>query len=193
MMATLSADQRNKIHPYKFILLIAMGSIVMMFAGFTSAYVVKSNQSNWLQFSMPPVFWYSTIVILASSLTIYLAEKAFKAREMSRYRTLITVTAFLGVVFMVLQWLGFKYLEDHGVQILGSGSNPSASFIGVITGVHMLHVLGGVVALLIMFFRAFSSRSKSYSVIPINMMNIYWHFVDGLWLYLFTFFLYVSA
>jgi cytochrome c oxidase subunit 3 len=106
---------------------------------------------------------------------------------------LITITAILGLVFMLLQWFGFSYLEEHGVQIIGSGSNPAASFIGVITGVHMLHVLGGVVALLIMFFKAFSSRRKSYSGVPIDMMNIYWHFVDGLWIYLFIFFLYVSS
>jgi cytochrome c oxidase subunit III len=193
MMATVSNDQRSRLHPHKFTLLIAMGSMVMMFAGFTSAYVVKSNQANWLQFSMPPMFWYSTAVMLLSSLTIYLATKAFKAREMARYRLLITVTAALGVAFVVLQWFGFKYLEQHGVQLIGTGSNAAGSFLGVITGVHMLHVLGGVVALLVMFFRAFSTRRKNYSSTGIDMVSIYWHFVDFLWIYLFIFYQYVSG
>jgi cytochrome c oxidase subunit 3 len=170
-----------------------MGSIVMMFAGFTSAYVVKSSQVNWLEFSMPPIFWYSTAVILLSSLTIHLAAKAFKARDMARYRTLITVTAFLGLAFIIMQGLGFKYLTDHGVQIIGAGSNPAGSFMGVITGVHMVHVLGGVVTLIIMFAKAFSSRRKSYSSISIEMAGIYWHFVDALWIYLFIFFMTVSG
>ena len=170
-----------------------MGSVVMMFAGFTSAYVVKRNQTNWLEFTLPPIFWYSTLVILLSSLTVHLAQKCFKSRDMSRYRRLITVTAFLGVVFVVMQFFGFKYLSDHGVLIIGSGSNPAGSFIGVITGVHMLHVIGGVVALSIMFAKAFSSRQKNYSSISIELASTYWHFVDALWIYLFIFFMSVTG
>ena len=181
-------QQRKKLHPQKFALWVAMASILMMFAGFTSAYIVKRNDSNWLQFSLPPVFWYSTFVILLSSLTVYLATKSFKARNMARYRTLITVTAALGVLFVILQWSGFKYLQTHGVKLIGSQSNVSGSFLGVITGVHMLHVLGGVIALLIMFFKAYNSRQKNYSSIPIELAGTYWHFVDGIWLYLFIFF-----
>jgi cytochrome c oxidase subunit III len=193
MMATVSNEQRAKLHPHKFTLLVAMGSIVMMFAGFTSAYVVKSNQANWLQFSMPPTFWYSTAVILISSATIMLATKAFKAREMARYRLLITITAALGVAFIVLQWMGFSYLDEHGVKLFGTGSNAAGSFIGVITGVHMLHVLGGVIALLVMFVNAYSRRRKNYSSTAIEMAGIYWHFVDFLWIYLFIFYQFVSG
>jgi cytochrome c oxidase subunit 3 len=193
MMASLSEQQRKRIHPHKFILWVAMGSVVMMFAGFTSAYVVKRNQTNWLEFTLPPVFWYSTAIILLSSLTVHLAEKSFKSRDMARYRILITITAALGVAFVVLQFFGFKYLSDRGVQIIGSGSNPAGSFLGVITGVHMLHVLGGVVALSIMFAKAFSSRKKNYSSISIELASTYWHFVDALWIYLFIFFMSVSG
>jgi cytochrome c oxidase subunit 3 len=170
-----------------------MGSVVMMFAGFTSAYVVKRNQTNWLEFNLPPVFWYSTAVILLSSLTVHLAQKSFKARDMARYRSLITVTACLGIAFVVMQFFGFKYLVDHGVQIIGSGSNPAGSFLGVITGVHMLHVLGGVVALAIMFAKAFSKHKKNYSSISIELASTYWHFVDALWIYLFIFFMTVTG
>jgi cytochrome c oxidase subunit 3 len=193
MMATVGEQQRKRLHPQKFAMWVAMASILMMFAGFTSAYIVKRNDSNWLQFNLPPVFWYSTAVILASSLTVYLASQAFKARNMARYRVLITITAFLGVVFVVFQWMGFQYLQSHGVKIIGSQSNASASFLGVITGVHMLHVLGGVIALLVMFFKAFSSRQKNYSSVPIEIASTYWHFVDAIWIYLFIFFNLVSG
>jgi cytochrome c oxidase subunit 3 len=193
MMATVSEQQRKRLHPHKFMLWVGMASIVMMFAGFTSAYIVKRNQSNWLEFGLPTFFWYSTGVILLSSVTIHLATKAFKARNMPRYRTLITVTAALGVLFTVLQWLGFASLENNGVKLIGNNSNPAGSFLGVITGVHMLHVLGGVVVLIIMFAKAFSARQKNYSSIPIEIASTYWHFVDGIWIYLFIFFNWVSV
>src|SRR4030095_11931471 len=116
----------------KFTLWVAMGSIIMMFAGLTSAYLVRRAQANWLIFQLPPVFWLSTLVILISSLTMHLALKSFKAREMKQYRIMITITAALGVLFAVLQYSGFNYLYSHGVQVFGQGSNPAASFLGVI-------------------------------------------------------------
>lgn len=192
-MATVSEQQRKRLHPHKFSLWVAMASILMMFAGFTSAYIVKRNDSNWLQFSLPPVFTFSTAVILCSSLTMYLAARSFKARNMTRYRILITVTVALGVVFVILQTLGFRYLQEHGVKLIGSGSNASGSFLGVITGVHMLHVIGGVIVLVVMFLRAFNSRSKNYSSVPIEVASTYWHFVDAIWIYLFIFFNIVSG
>ncbi len=187
MMTTVSTNQRNRIHPYKFTLWVAMGSIIMMFAGLTSAYIVRSNQANWLQFSLPNIFWYSTVVILISSLTITLSVRAFKVREMRRYRILISLTAFLGISFAILQFIGFKELQSQGVQLLGQGSNPSASFLAIITGLHVAHVLGGVIALLIIFFRAYSGRSKSYNPVSVEVVSTYWHFVDVLWIYLFIF------
>jgi cytochrome c oxidase subunit 3 len=187
MMPGVISDERKKIHPHKFILWVAMGSIVMMFAGLTSAYVVRQAGANWLQFDFPPIFWASTAVILFSSLTMHLALKSFRAREMKRYRILITITAVAGVLFAILQCDGFNYLYQHGVKILGEGSNPSASFLGIIVGLHALHVLGGVIALLIVFFRAYSTRIKSYNATPVELAATYWHFVDILWIYLFIF------
>jgi cytochrome c oxidase subunit III len=187
-MAMANSNEIKRIHPHKFTLWVAMGSIVMMFAGLTSAYIVKKNQANWLEFSLPGVFWYSTIVIIASSLTIHLALKSFKAREMSRYRLLITVTAGLGVLFTFLQVLGFFSLEARNIHLTGPNSNAASSFLLVITLVHMVHVIGGVIAILIMFIRAFNSKFKSYSSVPIEVISTYWHFVDILWIYLFIFF-----
>ncbi len=185
---TSSADQPKRIHPHKFTLWVAMGSIVMAFAGLTSAYIVKKNQSSWLEFDLPVLFWYSTAVIIISSITIHLAVKSFKAREMGRYRNLITITAILGVLFILLQYLGFRDLEARNIALVGAKSNSAASFLLVITGLHMLHVLGGVIALLVIFARAFNKRVKSYSSVPVEMAATYWHFVDILWIYLFVFY-----
>ncbi|MDE1192786.1 MAG: cytochrome c oxidase subunit 3 [Arachidicoccus sp.] len=181
-------ENRGRIHPHKFVLWIAMASIVMLFAGLTSAYLVKHSFANWMTFPLPKIFWVSTFVILCSSVTMHLSVISFKARERKRYRILITITAFLGVAFAVLQLFGFFQLEDKGIKIFGTGSNPSASFLGVITGLHVVHVLGGVMALLFQFFRAYKKRVKRYDATPIEITAIYWHFVDLLWIYLFIFF-----
>jgi len=188
MMSMVSSPERKRLHPHKFTLWVGMGSIIMMFAGLTSAYIVRRSQSNWLEFGMPHIFWYSTIAIIASSVTIYVALKAFKARLMQRYKIFITITALLGVLFVILQVAGFKELQSHGVQLFGAGSNPAASFVPIIAGLHILHVVGGVIALLFLFFRAYRTRIKSYNSTPIELVSTYWHFVDILWIYLFIFF-----
>jgi cytochrome c oxidase subunit III len=187
-MENVMSVQRKKIHPHKFTLWVAIGSIVMMFAGLTSAYIVRRSQANWETLELPRVFWFSTIAILISSLTVQMALRAFKERQMSRYRTLISITAVLGVGFVVLQAIGFMNFEAKDIKLIGRGANPSFSFLLAIASLHALHVLGGVVALLVIFFRAISSKTRSYSSVPIEVASTYWHFVDILWIYLFVFF-----
>lgn len=179
-------EQRKKIHPHKFTLWIAIGSITMMFAGLTSAYIIKRNQPNWLEFNLPVIFWYSTAAIIASSVTIWLAVRAFREKEMAKYRRRLVATFFLGIVFVGLQTIGFIQLWNQGLTMT---KNVSVSFLYPIIGLHAIHVVGGVVALLIMFLKAFSRRQKTYSAVPIEMMSTYWHFVDLLWIYLLLFLL----
>lgn len=188
-MSYVMSEQRKKLHPHKFTLWIGLGSIIMMFAGLTSAYIVKRNQGNWEEFSIPAEFYYSTGIILLSSLTVQMAVRAFKEREIPKYRRLITFTALLGLAFMILQWAGFMELYAKGIKLTG---NVSGSFLFVITGLHMLHVLGGVVALFIMFFKAHSAVKRTYSSVGIEVVSTYWHFVDLLWIYLFLFFLWIQ-
>ncbi|MBX2932466.1 MAG: cytochrome c oxidase subunit 3 [Chitinophagaceae bacterium] len=190
-MELTSTKHNQRIHPHKFTLWIAIASICMMFAGLTSAYIVKSNQDNFLEISLPNYFWYSTIAIVLSSITIHLATKAFKARERNKYKLLISLTAFLGIVFASLQVMGFVNIENHGISLIGNNSNAAASFLLVIIGLHALHVLGGVIALLVMFILSFSQKIKSYNSIPIENVSIYWHFVDILWIYLLIFLIWI--
>ena len=182
-------EGNRKMHPHKFILWVAIGSISMMFAGFTSAYIVKSNQAGWQPIQMPKIFFLSTLLIIASSGTIYLAYRAMKNRQTSNYKTLVSVTALLGLSFVVTQYMGFKELWAQRITFKES---VAGSFFYIITGVHALHVIGGVIALLVIFARAFSSKTKYYSTSPVEIAGVYWHFVDLLWLYLFAFFLMVA-
>ena len=177
-MSTLTTNEPQRIHPHRFIMWIAIGSIVMMFAGMTSAYIVKKNQGNWLAFELPAVFWYSTAVILASSVTIFLANVSLKSGKIALYKLLITVTAILGVVFVKMQWTGFQDLEMRGIALIGTQSNSSSSFLFIITGMHMLHVLGGVIALIVLFFRSFWIKKDQVSLVPVQTVATYWHFVD---------------
>lgn len=158
----------------------------MMFAGLTSAYIVKRDQPGWTTFEVPRAFYYSTGAILMSSLTIQLALKAFKEREMIRYRNLLLITGALGAVFMILQWEGFKTIWNSGITLKGSGGGQ---FLYIIAGLHVLHVLAGVVALFVLMIRALASKVRSYNSVPVELMSTYWHFVDLLWIYLFIFFI----
>jgi cytochrome c oxidase subunit 3 len=195
-----SAVQRRKIHPHKFALWLALGSIAMMFAGLTSAYMVRMAQGNWRMFRMPLAFYISTGVILLSSITIAVGLRAFKQRKMSLYRTLVSITLFLGVLFGVLQYFGFYQLYhtpqplllENGTTIMQPvkvNGNPSESFLFIIFGLHLAHILGGILALLIVQLKAYRRRVKVYNTTGLEIVATYWHFVDVLWIYLFLFFL----
>ncbi len=192
---------RKKIHPQKFMMWLAMGSLSMAFAGLTSGYVVREAQGNWRYYNLPALFWYSTFVIVLSSATMFLGVKAFKNREMPKFRLLITATLLLGILFGVLQCAGFYQLYHQLQQVRINGQalnqyatvrlngNPSESFLFIIAGLHLAHILGGIIALLIVFFRAFRTSVKVYDPTGLEIVASYWHFVDILWIYLFIFFL----
>jgi len=183
-------DRGKKIHPHKFTLWVAMGSIVMMFAGLTSAFIVKSNQTNFIQVIMPKVFWVSTAVIIISSITLQMALRSFKQREMNQFRSLIGLTLLLGAAFLVLQWMGFQQLWEQKITFKGSGAGQ---FLYVIFGLHALHVIGGLLALFVMLFKEFVGKTKLYSSVPVEVMATYWHFVDFLWIYIVLFFLIIGG
>ena len=189
-ISTVNTQQRHRIHPHKFTLWVAIGSIIMMFAGLTSAYIVKSNQASWQSIEMPKIFWYSTATILLSSVMMQMALRSFKQRQMNYYRLLIAGTLLLGVSFVILQWIGFQQLWNSGIQF--KGSSGGGQFLYVIAGLHAAHVLGGVIALMVMFVKAFFGRTKQYNSIPVEIMATYWHFVDLLWIYLLVFFMWMG-
>jgi len=179
--------EKNKIHPYKMLLYAGLGSIVMMFAGLTSAYVVKKSQANWLDFELPNVFLISTFFILLSSFTVQMAVKKAKEGLQNQYRGFLSVTAILGVVFMILQLQGFMALQTNNIALTGPRSNSAASFLFVITLLHLFHVLGGVLALIGVSFKSFSAKNNPENTLPVELLSTYWHFVDILWIYLFVF------
>ena len=186
-MSTDLKIEKEKSHPYQFYLWGGLGSIVMMFAGLTSAYIVKKGQANWLDFDLPNIFVVSTVIILLSSFTMQMAVKKAKEQNENQYRGFIAVTAIFGVLFIVLQMQGFAQLEASNIALTGARSNSAASFLFVITGLHLLHVLGGVIALIWASLKAFSAKNNTNNDLSIKLISNYWPFVDILWVYLFVF------
>jgi cytochrome c oxidase subunit 3 len=156
----------------------------MMFAGLTSAYIVKRNQANWTTFDLPIIFWFSTVVIILSSVTLHISNVAFKQRDMIKYRWLVVVTLLLGITFLLMQSIGFSQLWIKGVTLT---KNVSFSFLYVIVGLHGLHIIGGIIALIILFAKAFNRKVRNYNIMPLEVISTYWHFVDALWIYLLIF------
>jgi cytochrome c oxidase subunit 3 len=179
-------EQQRRIHPHKFTLWVGIASIIMMFAGLTSAYIVKRNQPNWVAFDVPVIFWYSTAVIILSSITLMQALKAFKQREVQKYRNLVVTTLILGVLFVIMQVIGFSQLWAKGMTLQ---ANVSFSFLYIIVGLHAIHVLGGIIALFVLFAKAFNRKVRNYNAVPVEVVSTYWHFVDFLWIYLLIFLL----
>lgn len=182
----IKQESTRKVNPQKFAMWFAIGSITLTFAGFTSAYLVRQGQGMWEIFEIPQLFYYSTIFILLSSLTYIIGARAFKKANYKNYSLMMALTLVLGITFMVLQYLGFKELYAQNIRINGNVSN---SFFFIIAGLHLLHILGGVIALLVVWLRNISIPVSKRKMLGVEIMSYYWHFIDLLWLYLFIFLL----
>jgi cytochrome c oxidase subunit III len=187
-METFIQNSRNKIHPWKFALWLGCGSILMMFAGWTSAFVIRHAAGNWLEYRLPNMFFYNTAVIISSSLTLQYAFNSFKKGNEKTYKAALIITFLLGLLFVVLQYIGWQNLRDIGVPLT---KNPSGDFIYVLTGFHVAHVIGGIGALTIALVHAFSLQFKPTAKrrLRFELTTTYWHFVDLLWVYLLVFFI----
>ena len=168
----------------KMLLYVAIGSIVMLFAGLTSAYIVRQAEGNWLKFDLPQQFWISTGLILLSSITMNWAMMAAKKNNSSTVTKAILLTTLLGFGFMIAQILGWHNLYTQGIEFSG---NPSASFLYVITGFHIAHLVGGLIALMVVLYKSSQKIYHSGNLVGIQNCAIYWHFLDALWIYLFIF------
>jgi len=177
----------SRLNPLKFALWIGMGSIIMMFASLTSAYLVRRAGGNWLEFSVPTLFYISTTVLLISSLSLHYAYHNFKKGSISQYQGGVILAFILGCAFLVLQYMGWVELFAFGIDLKG---NPSGSFLYVITGIHALHILGGLAALIVSIINAFTLKKfTAKRKINFELTLQYWHFVDILWVYLLVFLL----
>lgn len=173
------------------LLWVAMVSMVMLFAGLTSGYVVRRAEGNWLEFDLPITFTYATIVLLLSSLTMAMASLSARKSSYRNVSLYIFLTLILGLVFAALQWNSWGTLVDSGVYFTGPGSNAAGSFFYVITLAHLVHLIGGLLVLLFMLFRSFKKAYNAENLLGLQLGSTFWHFLDILWIYLFLFLLFI--
>lgn len=177
------------INPKKFILFLLIGSIVMLFAALSSAYIVRKGEGNWLEFQLPSMFLYSSLVIVLSSLTFIQSERYFNQKNYVSFKLLLSITFVLGITFLALQFLSYKEIYEYKYPIVfgGSYSNPSGSFLYVLSGVHALHLLIGILYIAIVLLMSFSRTISDSLKLHLELSAIFWHFLGGLWLYLYLF------
>ena len=173
---------------YRIGMWVGLASILMLFVALTSAYIVRGipalggGQSDWVPLSMPRVLWLTTAVLLLSSVSIELARRALKHGEYERFKRWISVTTICGVAFLVGQVMAWQQLVSQGVYI---NSHPHSSFFYLLTSLHGVHLLGGVIALGYVTVAALRMRISFKRRAAVDVTAIYWHFMDGLWIYLF--------
>jgi cytochrome c oxidase subunit III len=195
MEMTMSAAEHNskKARSHKLLLLFAMISMFMMFAGLTSAYLVSSSRKDWVHtMIVPSAFTISTILIIISSITIFLAKKAIQKDDRQKTTIFLISTLVLGIAFVIFQFQGFNQLIAMGYFFTGSESSITSSFLYVLTILHLAHLFGGIISLLITIYNHFKQKYNATQTTGIELAGMFWHFLDFLWVYLFLFLYFVK-
>ena len=182
-------QEKNK-RAKKMMLWFGIISLIMSFAGLTSAFLVSRSREDWLSdFQLPTAFTISLILIIASSITIILAKKSLKTNKTSAATLFLLLTLVLGVAFIFSQINGFNDIIASGYNFTGPTSNVTMSYIYVIAFVHIVHVVAGLIALLVVIINNFRKKYSADNMLGVELVATFWHFIDILWIYLF-FFLY---
>lgn len=180
-------ESKSNISAKRLVLWLVIVSSVMIFGALTSAFIVRKGDGGWFDYVIPEIFTYSTAVILLSSVTMHMAVRSLKSGAKKSYQSYIWATLGLGIVFLIAQIMGWQQLPlDFG----GDSSNPSVSFFYVLSGTHWAHIILGLafIVFAIVSIR-FTDDRKAKNITRIGNCAIFWHFLDGLWLYLFVFLL----
>ena len=168
----------------KQLLWIGMGSILMFFGGLTSAYIVRKPEGNWLEFVLPEYFTFSIVIIVLSSVVLFFVKGQLRKNN-SAFQLVLSVL-LLGLLFTFFQFKGWQQLIAQGVYLTGEGSNASGSFLYVLTLAHLVHLFGGLIALL---YVTIQSKKKVFTIensLAIDLTSVYWHFLALLWLFVFA-------
>jgi len=187
MEMTYTLDKKTNEKAKKNMLYWAMASMTVFFGGFCSYYLVMHGNGNWLVFNLPALFFVSTAVIIASSLTMWWAQKSVAADRLSGAKTGTLLTFALGIVFCFLQVAAWKDLYGQGIVFAGRQSNIAGAILYVITSMHFLHIIGGLLALTVTSIKVLRGRYSSENYLGLSLTGIFWHFLGVLWVILFLF------
>jgi len=170
---------------------VSMISMVMFFAGLTSAYVISMKRDDWVTFELPNAFYISTLLIILSSISIGMSQRFIKKDKRELSIVLLLITFALGIAFVWQQYAGFEDLRNAGLFFTGPTSTVSTSFIIGISLMHAFHVFAGIIVLLVVIYNHFNHKYTSDDLLGFELGAIFWHFVDVLWIYLFFFFYFI--
>lgn len=193
MDLTEGTEKEKQARAKKMMLWFGIVSLIMSFAGWTSAFVVSSSREDWLDgFKLPSSFTISVVLIIISSITLILAKRALKTGNRSQTTLLLLITFGLGVGFIFCQFQGFNQMMDYGYNFTGPTSNITMTYIFLIAAVHILHVVVGLICLLVVIYNHFKQKYSKGNMLGFELASNFWHFVDLLWLYLFLFFYFMG-
>ena len=177
----------------KMMLWFGIASLIMGFAGWTSAYIVSSSRKDWdHELELPSLFYVSTGIIVLSSLVYFLAKQTAKQNKKQLGTMLLWVTLAMGIAFIYFQTEAFSQMVNEGNYLTGSVSSPKASFIYVIAGVHVIHVFAGIISLLVVLYNQIKGEYSSEEYLGISLGETFWHFLGILWVYLILFMTFVK-
>ncbi|MBI4465324.1 MAG: cytochrome c oxidase subunit 3 [Acidobacteria bacterium] len=159
-----------------------LGVVTMLFAGFTSAYLVRRASPDWQPIYSPPILWWNTVALVLSSATLVIAQATHRLGQSAKAKLWLLATGGLGGVFLVGQWLAWQELVTHGIHL---PSSPHSSFFYMLTGVHGLHLLGGLLALAYASAQVWRSARTLHSGNTLSLCAVYWHYLTGIWLFLY--------
>ncbi len=178
-------DPQHPIHPTKVVVWLLIVASIMLFAAFTSGYIVRRGEGNWLIYDLPKLFTYNTLIIVLSSVFMQWAYISAKNDNLKVLKATLLTTLALGIAFGICQWYAWEDLVAHGIHLTG---NPSEGFVYIISGVHLVHMLGGIIFLLVIIVKTFQFNVHKKNLLSINLCTTYWHFLGLVWVYLFFFF-----
>jgi cytochrome c oxidase subunit III len=192
MINSISLQEKREIREKvaKPMLWLSMVSMFMIFAALTSAYWVRKEKGDWLQFQLPQLFYISTAIIILSSVTMNWVVSSAKKNDYKNIKTASFITLALGIAFVICQFKAWGILFDQKVVFAGKYSNAAGSFLYALTGLHLAHLVGGIFALLVVSFKSIQQKYNSEDMLGIRLCAIFWHFLDGLWIFLFLFLLF---
>lgn len=174
-------------NPKKFALWLFIATVIMMFGGFTSAFIVMASEKAIQDIALPNSLLFSTIIILTSSATIQMAFRFAKKDEFFRLKTFLIITLSLGFMFLISQYMAWKELVADNIYF--SSNYVAGSFIYIFTGIHGLHIVSALVFLMVVVGSALRLNIHSKKLNQLEMCITYWHFLGALWLYLYIFLL----
>jgi cytochrome c oxidase subunit 3 len=189
MMAQIQQkEDRLNLQPKKFVMWLFVFASFMIFAALTSGFMVYAGgRGHALNVILPNIFMYSTGVLILSSVTLFLATRAAKRLDVSKQRLFITITMILGLIFFGLQIDGWHVLTEMNIFFVEP--NASRSFIYIFTGVHLLHIIAGLLLLMSALYTTYRNKPQSIIQFRLEIASIFWHFLDIIWIYLYVFLL----